>query len=34
MGRAWRIEYDGALHHLVSRSDRVQTLIIDWNDWQ
>ncbi len=32
MGRAWRIEYEGALYHLMSRGNDGQDIYLDDTD--
>jgi len=32
MSRAWRIEYEGALYHLMSRGNRKSDIFIDNDD--
>ena len=32
MSRAWRIEYEGALYHLMSRGNEGRDIFIDKND--
>ena len=34
MGRAWRIEYEGAIYHLMSRGNQKQAIFYDDNDYQ
>ena len=32
MARAWRIEYEGALYHVLSRGNERQNIVTDDND--
>ncbi len=34
MGRAWRIEFEGALYHVMSRGNQGNDIFLDDSDWQ